>query len=586
MTFRHPGPDGPTPFTDSDPSDPRPTPAPPAGRGAVALRTHGLAWTAPGRGAPLFEALDLTLAPGERLGVVGPNGCGKSTLLRLLAGRVTPGAGTVRAEARPWYVPQSLQAASAGATLRLALFALDPELGPLRARLRAAEAAGVPDPDGYATDLGRYDDARGWAAERRAEIEAERLGFDGAALDRPADGASGGERRMLALAAALARRPALLLLDEPSDALDETAAGLLVRRLVSFDGTLVVASHDRTLLAATTGRTLAFEKDGLRLARGGYDRYVEARAAERSERERRAARARREIAHLEQVVRGYRTWSGRKEKEKSGAMDKGFVGARAARLMKRAVVAGARREAEIEALRRSKPWIEPDYALPMPEPSSLTGAIFDAHAVTATPDGAGGGSGLERGRPPFAPLTLGVHAGERLAVAGPNGSGKSTLLALLVGRLAPRSGTIRRARRARVGFLAQAASAMDRDFGADPASARTAASLFSAGERPAARRRLGALDYGAEAWSTPLAGLSGGQRQKLRLALLLAARPDVLVLDEPTLHLDLPAIERLQEALARWPGTIVLVSHDAAFRDGVAQRVVTLSDLDSDADGA
>jgi ATPase subunit of ABC transporter with duplicated ATPase domains len=545
------------------------------------VRASGLAWTAPGRPEPLFDGLDLVLDDGDRLGVIGANGCGKTTLLRLLAGRLAPDAGAVHAATRAWLVPQTPPVGPAGSTLRDVLLDLDPDLGPVRSRLRAAERAGVPDADGYADDLARYDEARGWDAEHRAEVEAERLGVGAAALDRPADAASGGERRMLALAAVLAREPRLVVLDEPSDALDARSRTALAERLRAFDGALVVASHDRALLDAVTNRTLAFEHDGVRQVRGGYGRYAAARAEERAERERRAGRARREIAHLEQVARGYRTWSGRKEKEKSGALDKGFVGARAARLMKRATVATARREAEIEELRRAKPWVEPEYALPMPTPKGLSGPVFVCLGATAAPLGA------REGAAAFAPLDLRVAAGERVAVAGPNGSGKSTLLAMLAGRLPATAGRLARTTRASLGYLPQAGSALDggtdRPIAAAGATAAsggdgdaTARACFAPTEVAEARRRLGSLGFGAEAWSTPRSRLSGGQRQKLRLVRLLAAAPDVLVLDEPTLHLDLPAIERLQQALAAWSGTIVLVSHDAAFADAVAQRVVRL----------
>lgn len=557
--------------------------------GEVLVRAGGLAWTPPGRADPLFADLDLTLAKGERLGVVGANGCGKTTLLGLIAGTVAPEAGSIDVAVRAWLVPQAPPDPGPAATLRDALLALDPELGPLRGRLRAAEAGGVPDPDAYAADLARYDEARGWDAERDAEIEAERLGLGADALERPADAASGGERRMLALAAVLARGPELLLLDEPSDALDERAATALAERLAAFGGALLVASHDRALLDAATNRTLAYEHDGVRIARGGYGRYAAARAEERAERERRAARAGREIARLEEVVRGYRTWSGRKEKEKSGALDRGFVGARAARLMKRATVTRARREGEIEELRRAKPWIPPAYALPMPDPAPLSGIVLAAYGATARPAGA------QHAPPPFVPIDLAVAAGEKVAITGPNGSGKSTLLAMLVGRLEPSGGRVTRMARARIGYLPQELGAAvgrsegpcaDEGVGGAVASGAAPASWFAASERSEARRRLGALGFGAEAWETPVARLSGGQRRKLSLARLLADAPDVLVLDEPTLHLDLPAIERLQEALAAWRGTVLLVSHDRTFREGVVARACALGDLDSDGGGA
>jgi macrolide transport system ATP-binding/permease protein len=327
----------------------------------------------------------------------------------------------------------------------------------------------------------------------------------------------------------------------------------------------------------------------VRRARGGYGRYAAARAAERADRERRAARAEREIARLEEVVRGYRTWSGRKEAEKSGAFDRGFIGARAARLMKRAIVAGARREGEIEELRRAKPWIEPEYALPMPEPAPLSGTVLAAHGAAARPAGA------PHAPPPFAPLDLRIEAGEKVAVTGPNGSGKSTLLALLVGRLEPSQGHVTRMARARIGHLPQDPGADEVEGtdgrGREAASGRgaapaTAEAWFAPSERAEARRRLGALGFGADAWATPVGRLSGGQLRKLRLARVLADDPDVLLMDEPTLHLDLPAIERLQAALAAWPGTVLLVSHDRVFRDGVATRTHALADLDSGGDGA
>lgn len=160
-------------------------------------------------------------------------------------------------------------------------------------------------------------------------------------------------------------------------------------------------------------------------------------------------------------MRGYRTWSGRKEGEKSGAFDRGFIGARAARLMKRAIVAGARWEGEIEELRRAKPWVEPEYA-----------------------------------PPPFAPLDLRIEAGEKLAVTGPNGSGKSTLLALLVGRLEPSEGRVTRMSRARIGYLPQETGPSGREGPAgDEAAGDTAEAWFAASDRSEARRRLGARSH-------------------------------------------------------------------------------------------
>jgi ATPase subunit of ABC transporter with duplicated ATPase domains len=368
---------------------------------------------------------------------------------------------------------------------------------------------------------------------------------------------SGGERRRLSLLPATLFGHDLLLLDEPTNYLDAAARVFLSQQLEKTPAGVLVVSHDRAFLDEVATSVLELSRGRLTRYRGNYSAYWAAKEAEHRYRVVTSEKLRREIGRLREQERTYKVWGARKEKEKSGAFDKGFIGARAARVMKRGVLAKERLAARADALEREKPWVEKRYPLAFDPPDVPSGVCLHA-----------GGLRLEReGRMVVDLPSLIVEWGERLAVVGENGAGKTTLLTALAGRLEPAAGTVHWHPGARVGYLPQARM---------EDGARALAATLPEGEAERARLLLGSLGVPGEAWDAPLGSLSEGQRRKVALVRLILARPNILVLDEPTTHLDVGSIEKLEAALLAYPGTVLLVTHDAYLLDRVATRALAL----------
>ncbi|MGW1140744.1 ATP-binding cassette domain-containing protein [Streptomyces zhihengii] len=494
----------------------------------------------------VLDQVTFALRPGEKAGVIGDNGSGKSTLLRLLAGVEQPDSGTVTvvAPGGTGHLPQTLELP---ASARVG-DAIDLALAPLRrleGRIRAAEAAlhrtGEAGADEYARLLAAYEVRGGPGADRRVARTLHRLG-DRAPLDRDrALGTlSGGRRARLALAATLAAAPELLLLDEPTNDLDDEAVAWLEEHLRAHPGTVVAVTHDRAFLDRVTTTVLEVDPEPRTVRRhgNGYQGFLTARAADRARRQREYEEWR---AEVERQSRLAETGIGRLAAvPRKGP--RGFSGAGAFRARSRAHGAMGRIRSARERLERLT--VRP--VRPPAEPLRFTASV----------EGAADGPVLLSGVRVPGRLSLDaleIPAGGRLLVTGPNGAGKTTLLAVLAGDLAPASGAVTRPHR--VGLLRQ---------GADPvAHGRSAAELH--GEEAVAR--IAATGLLAEAdLVRPVRALSAGQRRRLELALLLDRPLDLLLLDEPTNHLSPGLVEELEAALARYAGTLVVVTHDRLLR--------------------
>ena len=504
----------------------------------------------------LFESLNLTVSPGDVVGVVGANGAGKSTLLRLLAGESTPMAGrvsTAPSDAFVGWLPQEHERI-AGETIAGYLGRRTGATRATRAMEDAAAALESEDPeapDVYAVALDHWLATGAPDLEDRAPAVLAELGLD-LGLDALMTTLSGGQAARAALAALLLSRFDVVLLDEPTNDLD--LAGL--ERLESFVRGLragvVVVSHDREFLARCVTRVVELDLAQRQVAvyDGGYDAYLEERAVAR----RHAREAYEEFADkkadLVSRARTQREWSSqgvRNAMRKAPDNDKIRRRAQSESSEKQAqkvrqMESRIARLEEVEEPR--KEWVLQFDIATAPRSSSVV-AVLDAAVVRL-------------GDFRLGPVSLQVSAGDRIAITGPNGAGKTTLLRLLLGHLAPDEGRASLGASVAVGEIDQARTSLAEALPLGDAFEAAVPAMTPA----EVRTLLAKFGLKADQVGSLVHRLSPGERTRAAMALLQARGVNLLVLDEPTNHLDLPAIEQLEQALATYDGTLLLVSHD------------------------
>ncbi|MGH7667192.1 MAG: ABC-F family ATP-binding cassette domain-containing protein [Candidatus Dormibacteria bacterium] len=489
----------------------------------------------------VFSDLDLKLEPGDRLGVVGSNGEGKSSLLDLLAGALAPSAGRMDRSGRLLvaYLPQESPEPVAETVLGEAM-ASRTDLARLRDELAHLERQlATPGPD-TEQQLGLYGEAQssyeglgGYDLEARARAVLGGLGLGEADQARSPRALSVGQVRRLELSKLLLQDVDLLLLDEPTNHLDLSAIEWLEAHLLQSAPTLCLVAHDRRLLERVCTRMLELTAGRAEVYDGGYDSYLRQRQ-ERRLRWRRTWEAQQaHISHQEEYIRRYK--AGQRARQARG------------------------RQTLLDRLER------------VPEPTELRRMRLTLHAapsaqvVLRTERLSCGRDGAEL----FSVPDLTVARGARIAVLGPNGSGKTTLLHTLAGQLPPVRGAVRPGARARIREYHQ-------DF-ADLSPDRTVLENLlddhpgSLPER--ARSVLGAMLFSGDRALSRVADISGGEKARVALARLGMDDANCLLLDEPTNHLDIPSQEVLEEAIAAYPGAVILVSHDRYFVDSVAATV-------------
>jgi ATP-binding cassette subfamily F protein 3 len=504
----------------------------------------------------ILEGLDFDVEAGARLGMIGPNGGGKSTLMRILAGEELPDAGelTARRGLVVAYLPQQLEGDERDA--RHTLRAARPDLDELEAELERVEAQLSTlgdDLDRMARALRRQEEllerwtaAGGPGFDGRARALLVDVGLDDGQLARPTRILSGGQRKLVGLAACLLRDPDVLLLDEPEAHLDVEARERMERLMRSFDGAVVAVSHDRYLLDETVDQIAELSGGRVRLWPGNYSAYTVARELEFQRQQQAYVTQQKEIARLEEAIRRFKDWASRVVDE-------------------RHIKQARNKQRQIDRMDKID--------RPVLERRKI--------ALDLRPHARGGervvelvGVGIElAGRPILDDVDLAVLRGERVGVVGDNGAGKSVLLRLLAGELEPSDGERKAGPSIRFGRLAQ-----DRrpdDPQATPLQLVRRAAPMSEGE---AVSRLMKFLFGYEQVRRPLHTLSGGEWTRLQLLLLMIEGANCLLLDEPTNHLDIESVEMLEAALEAFDGTAIFVSHDRYFLDRIADRIVDVAD--------
>ncbi len=524
----------------------------------------------------LFEGLDLTVAPGDVVGVVGVNGAGKSTLLRILAGDLAPQEGEVHlapADAFVGWLPQEHERVE-GETVaeyiarRTGCARATEEMDAAAAALGEPAPPGAPDPnDVYAAALER------WLASGAADLEDRlpavlaELGLDTTKSDASGEvsasslmtSLSGGQAARVGLAALLLSRFDIALLDEPTNDLDLDGLERLERFVQGLRGGVVLVSHDREFLSRCVTRVLELDlaQQSNHIYGGGYDSYLEERAIARQHKRDDYDEFARKKADLVARARTQREWSSQGTRnamrkapdndkiKRRASMESSEKQAQKVRQMESRI----RRLEEVEEPR--KEWQLEFTIGAAPRSSSVVATLSEARVV--------------QGDFVLGPVSLQLNAGDRVGITGPNGAGKSTLLRTLLGRRAPGSGTASLGTSVAIGEIDQARSLFADNVPLAEAFERQMPEMTSA----EVRTLLAKFGLKADHVLRPGSELSPGERTRAGMALLQAQGVNVLVLDEPTNHLDLPAIEQLEQALESYEGALLLVTHDRRMLEQV-----------------
>jgi ATP-binding cassette subfamily F protein 3 len=494
----------------------------------------------------VLDGVTFEVRPGERIGLLGPNGTGKTTLLRIVAGKEEPDAGrcAIHPSVRVGYLEQQW-ACTPGRTLwDEARSALDTLFALQRESVEVARAlSDATDPGQRRRLSGRYDRLQqelerrdAYQVDHKIERVVEGLGFGRRAFRQPVESLSGGEQSRLMLAKLLLDEPELMLLDEPSNHLDVEATEWLEEFLAQSRAAMILVSHDRYLLDKVTNRTLELFRGTVEAYRGNFSAYRRQKQERLAVGRRAYQRRRLEIEKAREFIR--RNAYGQKH---------------------------AQAEDRRKKLARMTP-VDP--------PREITAAPMGFPPAARSGDVVFRAQRLAKGydRPLFGDLSFEVARGERWAVLGPNGSGKTTLIGCLLGRIEPDAGRVIVGHGVRIGYFDQQLSTLDENAPVVDAI-RPDRQPSDAQQR---RDLLARFGLTGEAALERVGKLSGGERSRAALGQLAAAEANVLVLDEPTNHLDLWARDALEQALRRFDGTVLFVSHDRHFVDRVADHLLVI----------
>jgi len=500
-------------------------------------------------GQVLFRDVTITLAAGRRTALVGNNGAGKTTLIEILMGEQAPDAGEIHRpkDLRIGYLPQELTEISQGTVLDTVLGgasevrALEHKLTELTELLGVTTGA---EHDRVLAEFGeaqhRFEDLGGYALEAEAQAILSGLGFAPDDGERPLRDMSGGWRMRAALAQLLLAKPDVLILDEPTNHLDTDSVTWLEDTLRAYPGAVLFVSHDRDFIDTVADRVveLAFQTAAEYV--GGFAEFVVEREERLARLETIRDQQQREIARVERFVDRFR-----------------YKATKARQVQSRLKTLEKLARIEVPTQRE----LVARFAFPEPRRSSRV--VAELEQITLGYDGS----------PILSNIDLFVERGQKLGVVGPNGAGKTTLLRLLLGQLAPMTGTWKIGSNVDIATFAQH-QVDGLDF--NRTALQEIQTVAVAGERRNMRTVLGSFGFPGDMAERKVGDLSGGERTRLALAKALLNPVNLLILDEPTNHLDLASCDLLEDALRAYPGTVLLVSHDRYLIREVCDHLVAV----------
>ncbi|MGC1504995.1 MAG: ABC-F family ATP-binding cassette domain-containing protein [Sulfitobacter sp.] len=488
-------------------------------------------------GRPLFEEASAVIPDGHKVGLVGRNGAGKTTLFRIIRGELGLDAGAISLPSRAKIGGVAQEVPSSDVSLIDTVLAADTERAALMKESETAtDAARIADIQARLADI----DA--WSAEGRAASILKGLGFDSDEQLMPCSEFSGGWRMRVALAGVLFAQPDLLLLDEPTNYLDLEGALWLESYLAKYPHTVIIISHDRGLLNRAVNGILHLEDKKLTFYQGPYDQFARQRAEKRAQLTAMAKKQQARKDHMQSFVDRFKAKASKAKQAQS----------RLKMIEKMDMITPPE-----EAARK---------VFTFPEPEELSPPIINIE---------GGSVGYSDDNPVLTRLNLRIDQDDRIALLGKNGQGKSTLAKLLSDRLQLMAGKQINSNKLRVGFFAQ--------HQVDELIINETPLQHIISARPGVmqsklRAQLAGFGLGPDQAETEVGRLSGGQKARLSLLLATLHAPHLLILDEPTNHLDIESREALVEALTRYSGAVILVSHDMHLLSMVADRLWLVSD--------
>jgi len=488
-------------------------------------------------GRVLFENASVQISAGQRVGLVGRNGTGKSTLFKLIKGELAPDRGTISLSPRTRMGDVAQEMPEGPDSLTDCVLAHDKERAALLVDAETSE-------DGHhlAEIHERLNAIDAHAAPARAAAILAGLGFDATAQERPVSSFSGGWRMRVALAGALFARPDLLLLDEPTNHLDLEATLWLENYLASYEGTLIVISHDRDILNNVVDRIVHLDQSKLVAYGGNYDRFEQVRREQMELQGKAAVKQAAQRQHLQSFVDRFRAKASK----------------------------AAQAQSRIKMLEKLGPPIsvieDQPVTFDFPNPDALPPPVISVDH---------GQAGYHPGKPVLRGLHFRIDMEDRIALLGANGNGKSTLAKVLAGRLALMEGDTFRSPKLKIGYFAQHQTD---ELKMNETPFQHMQELMKQAQPSKVRSQLGRFGFSQDRADVKVASLSGGEKARLLFALMSRDAPHLMILDEPTNHLDIDSREALVNALNNYEGAVIIISHDPRLIELTADRLWLVAD--------